>query len=48
MKTYLVSVLENGQLLEATYVADSYLSAIEMAELDHSETAVMKYIQIIA
>lgn len=48
MKTYLVSVLENGQLLEATYVADSYLSAIEMTELDHSETAVMKYIQIVA
>lgn len=48
MKTYLVSVLENGELLEATYVADSYLSAIEMAELDHSETAVMKYIQIVA
>lgn len=48
MKTYLVSVLENGQLLEATYVADSYLSAIEMAELDHPETAVMKYIQIVA
>ena len=48
MKTYLVSILENGQLLEATYVADSYLSAIEMAELDHSETAVMKYIQIVA
>lgn len=48
MKTYLVSVLENGQLLEATYVADSYLSAIEMAEIDHSETAVMKYIQIVA
>lgn len=48
MKTYLVSVLENGQLLEATYVADSYLSAIELAELDHSETAVMKYIQIVA
>ena len=48
MKTYLVSVLENGELLKATYVADSYLSAIEMAELDHSETAVMKYIQIVA
>lgn len=48
MKTYLVSVLENGELLEATYVADSYLSAIEIAELDHSETAVMKYIQIVA
>ena len=48
MKTYLVSVLENGELLEVTYVADSYLSAIEMAELDHSETAVMKYIQIVA
>lgn len=48
MKTYLVSVLENGQLLESTYVADSYLSAIELAELDHSETAVMKYIQIVA
>lgn len=48
MKTYLVSVLENGELLEATYVTDSYLSAIEMAELDHSEAAVMKYIQIVA
>ena len=48
MKTYLVSILENGELLEATYVADSYLSAIELAELDHSETAVMKYIQIVA
>ena len=45
MKTYLVSVLENGQLLESTYVADSYLSAIELAELDHSETTVIKYIK---
>lgn len=45
MKNYVVSVLENGQLLGSTYVADSYLSAIELAELDHSETAVVKYIK---
>ena len=45
MKNYVVSVLENGQLLESTYVTDSYLSAIELAELDHSETAVVKYIK---